>query len=221
MALIFGTHALRSHLGVGGGDLRATVGLTLLTLGAVAPLVWRAGSDSPAPFDVGTLSRVSRAALAPADAPRLGDRDTEGVVVMFGDLTCFACRDAYHRMRRTVRPGGAALVFRHFPLPLHPEAFRAATLAEAARERGRFWPFLDGVFENEAYSEETARGLLAGWGVAGSDRASVGGWRSRVLADERLARRLGFRVTPTLLLLSPNRTRVVSLDEAVGALATR
>lgn len=46
--------------------------------------------------------------------------------------------------------GQLRLVFRHFPLiRLHPHAQHAAEVAEAAGERGRFWPMHELLFQRQ------------------------------------------------------------------------
>jgi protein-disulfide isomerase len=39
-------------------------------------------------------------------------------------------------------------VYRHFPLPNHPNAQPAAEAAECAAEQGKFWPYHDRLFAN-------------------------------------------------------------------------
>ena len=87
--------------------------------------------------------------LGPADAPV--------TLVEYGDFECPYCAKAYpivssilKRMSDSVR-----FAFRHFPLTqLHPHAQHAAEMAEAAGERGHFWPMHDLLFENQKALED-------------------------------------------------------------------
>ena len=226
MASLFGVHALRAYRGDerdAGSPYVAAIS-TMLVL-SVATFHARNLAFSLVPYDAVALRRVSIETLLPPGAHRLGARDATTTVVMFGDLTCPACQSAYRRLRRAARPGGAALVFRHFPLPSHPDAIRAAMRAEAAGEVGRFWAFLDHAYTFEVYTDETADDALAELKVdcsgLGSEKGRGRHLRARVLADARLARKLGFQVTPTLLVVREGRVRVAELDGAVAVLGAR
>jgi protein-disulfide isomerase len=41
------------------------------------------------------------------------------------------------------------IVWKHFPLDMHPDAPLAALASEAAKEQGKFWPFHDKVFASQ------------------------------------------------------------------------
>jgi protein-disulfide isomerase len=45
-------------------------------------------------------------------------------------------------------PKDVKLVFKNFPLPMHPFARKAAAAALAADKQGKFWQFSDKLFEN-------------------------------------------------------------------------
>jgi protein-disulfide isomerase len=62
-------------------------------------------------------------------------------------------------------------VYRHFPLPRHPHAERAAEAAEAAAEQGRFWPMHDLLF---AHQDQLDDASLVRWAAeAGCDAEIV------------------------------------------------
>ncbi len=71
---------------------------------------------------------------------RLGPADAGVVVVVFGDYECPYCRRAERALEALQEeyPADLAVVFRHFPLPSHPNAYKAAVLAECAVEQNRF-----------------------------------------------------------------------------------
>src|SRR5262245_7684755 len=45
-------------------------------------------------------------------------------------------------------PKDVRFVFKHFPLPMHPNARPAAEAAEFARQHGKFWELHDLLFQN-------------------------------------------------------------------------
>jgi len=80
----------------------------------------------------------------PLDAPLL--------LVEYGDYQCPYCVAAYPIVKRVQKHLGKRLrfVFRNFPLTnMHPDAQRAAEIAEAAGAQGKFWEMHDHLFENQ------------------------------------------------------------------------
>lgn len=71
---------------------------------------------------------------------RLGAEDAKVVVVEFGDYECPYCKRLYPHLEAFLEtfPNDVALVYRHFPLDFHPNAHRAARIAECAGSLGRF-----------------------------------------------------------------------------------
>src|SRR5262245_39813912 len=80
-----------------------------------------------------------------------GPDRAEFELVMYGDFQCPYCTAAYPILRRIRdRMAGRLLfVFRHFPLrEIHPDAERAAEVAEAAGAQGAFWQMHDRMYES-------------------------------------------------------------------------
>lgn len=101
-------------------------------------------------------------------------------------------------------PNDVRHVFRHFPLPIHEHAARAAQAAIEAQRQGAFWPYHDHVFRNQAamtdpdlvgYAE--ALGLDSG----AFERALADGThQARMHADMELGISLAVRGTPTFFI---------------------
>jgi len=96
------------------------------------------------------------------------------------------------------------IVWKHQPLPFHPEALPAALAAEAARQQGKFWEMHDKLFENqrslsassyEVWAKEL--GLDLGKFKAAMADPQV---KERVLADQELANKVGANGTPTFFV---------------------
>src|SRR5436853_6377104 len=91
-------------------------------------------------------------AVGPADAPV--------TLVEYGDFECPYCGMAYPIVASILRRMGDSIrfVFRHFPLTqVHPHAQHAAEMAEAATDRGKFWPMHDQLFQNQEALEDEDR----------------------------------------------------------------
>lgn len=82
----------------------------------------------------------------------LGPPDAPFQLLEYGDYECPFCGMAHPIVKSIQRRLGDQLLFayRHFPLSqVHPHAALAAEAAEAAGERGRFWPMHDMLFQNQ------------------------------------------------------------------------
>ena len=85
-------------------------------------------------------------------SPRVGAEAAPVQVVVFSDFECPYCRRAAPVLRRVAAafPNDVSLIWRHFPLGIHPSAPRAAEAAQCAEDQGRFWEFHDALFSQSA-----------------------------------------------------------------------
>ncbi|MEA2723351.1 MAG: hypothetical protein QOH59_1122 [Gemmatimonadales bacterium] len=82
----------------------------------------------------------------------LGPPDAPVTLVEYGDYECPYCGMAYPIVESVRRRMGDNMrfVFRHFPLTqIHPHAQHAAEMAEAAGDRGKFWPMHSMLYQNQ------------------------------------------------------------------------
>jgi protein-disulfide isomerase len=82
----------------------------------------------------------------------LGPPDAPVTLVEYGDFQCPYCRAAHFVMQNVLADMGDELrfVFRHMPLTqVHPMAEMAAEASEAGGAQGKFWPYHDGLYENQ------------------------------------------------------------------------
>ncbi len=175
---------------------------TALTLIALAGLAC-GGSPTPTP----QLVRVPL-----GDSPQRGPADAWVTIVEFADFQCPFCGQAEPTVEQLLAayPTDVRLVFKHFPLPQHPNARPAANAAECARAQGTppngfFWEMHDLLFANQGALGATA---LAGYAaqISGLD---VAAWQTcfdakqfdaRVTADEELGASVGVGGTPTFAI---------------------
>jgi protein-disulfide isomerase len=82
--------------------------------------------------------------------PSKGPADAPIVIVEFSDFQCPFCQRANPTVDQVLKTYGDKIrfVYRHYPLPNHPDARPAAEAAECADEQGRFWPYHDQLFAN-------------------------------------------------------------------------
>lgn len=81
-----------------------------------------------------------------------GSLDAKVTIVEYGDYQCPACSVASGIVNQIMEEykGKVKLIYRHFPLPQHPFAFKAAISAECAGEQGKFWDMHKALYADQA-----------------------------------------------------------------------
>jgi protein-disulfide isomerase len=158
---------------------------------------------------------VVAAAAAPAapvaidvrpDDPVRGNPKAPVTIVLFSDFQCPFCARVGPTLEEAQRTYGdkVRVVWKHQPLPFHPNALPAAKAAEAAREQGKFWQMHDRLFSSqrelspdayERFAREIGLDLRR---FQESVRSGQG--QARIEDDQRLAARIGAQATPTMFV---------------------
>jgi protein-disulfide isomerase len=162
---------------------------------------------APAPQAVPAAAAVAPASLeVRADDPIRGNAKAPVTIVLFSDFQCPFCARVEPTLEEAQRTYGdkVRIVWKHQPLPFHPNALPAAKAAEAAREQGKFWQMHDRLFQAQrelspdAY-ERIAREL--GLDLRRFQESLKGGKaQTRIDEDQRLAARIGAQATPTMFV---------------------
>jgi len=82
---------------------------------------------------------------------RMGSAQARVQLIEFADFECPFC-GSLHKTLETVReryPTQVALIYVHFPLPMHRFAVPAARVAECAGDQGRFEAMYDQLFDGQ------------------------------------------------------------------------
>jgi protein-disulfide isomerase len=151
-----------------------------------------------------------------------GDPDAALVVIEVSDFQCPFCRrhtletqpaidEAY------VDTGQIMWVFKHLPLPMHPQAQLAGAASECAGEQGAFWEMHDLLFETvDAWAvdppDEVLVGLAAGLGLDDDAFAACLAGRTAlesVLSDLNELSGV-ISSTPTFILIQDGRAQGLS-----------
>ena len=111
---------------------------------------------------VGCAEQSSLPASAERDADGRyfrGNGQAKVVLEQWSDFQCPACAAVKPALDMLLNTYGAdiKLVYRHFPLSMHPQAIPAARAAEAAGLQGAFWPMADALL---AHQGEMAQGAV-------------------------------------------------------------
>jgi protein-disulfide isomerase len=151
-----------------------------------------------APDQVKNLDISGAASKGPEGAPI--------VIVEFADFECPACAAARPVVEGVFEqhPGQVRLIFKHFPLGMHPNAEKAARAAVAAQRQNKFWELYGLLFDNQsALSPENVEKLAekAGLDMARfrQDRDSEAVADS-VARDRKHGEALALDSTPTLYI---------------------
>ena len=83
-------------------------------------------------------------------APSKGPQNARVTLVEFSDFECPYCSRAAGEVDALLKmfPNDIRLVYKQFPLSMHPHARMAAAAALAANEQGKFWQMHDKLFAN-------------------------------------------------------------------------
>ncbi len=117
-----------------------------------------AANVAAAPVAAAPAPRTHLAVSVRPDDPMTGARHAAVTVVEFSDFQCPFCSRAVGPVKEVEQAFGmdVRIVWKHMPLPFHPNALPAAIAAEAARQQGKFWEMHDKLFANQqALSEAT------------------------------------------------------------------
>jgi protein-disulfide isomerase len=139
---------------------------------------------------------------------RIGPPTARVTLVEFGDFECPVCRHfatGALRMARASYPGDLQVVFRHYPLRYHKQAYPAARAAECAANQGAFEAFHDSLFATkDSLGNKSFHDIAVGTGVR--DLVAFDACYSKtdslptISRDIAAADRLKIRGTPALLI---------------------
>lgn len=81
-----------------------------------------------------------------------GPANAKVKIVEYSDFQCPACKRAvpYFKEFREEYPNDVSIQFKHFPLDGHLWAATAHQAAECGGEQGKFWPFHDKLYDEQA-----------------------------------------------------------------------
>ena len=180
----------------------------VLIIGLITLLVFVGiiAASQAKPIQEPTLEKVDAAVLITESTHLLGKPDAPVTIIEFSDFQCPACayfypvlKEYYQKNKDILRIG-----YRHFPLPTHVNARRAAEASEIAGAHGLFWEYAKVLFENqEILTRENLIDFAQKLGMNVDDFAKdldTGTYKAVVDADAAAARELKLNATPTVFI---------------------
>ena len=197
---------------------------------AAATLLWIVLTDRQADtVNTGGVERFEMPVVVdpPPPASVKGDPGARVAIIEFSDFECPFCgqhaRDTYPRlMDEYVDTRKVQYVFRHYPLSIHPRAFRAAEAVECAGREGVYWEMHDLVFGADGALAEDD--LLRYATILDLDSAAFAGClkngvaAERVTEDRQHGEALGVTATPTFFFARVDGDGRLSLAAKVSGL---
>jgi protein-disulfide isomerase len=154
--------------------------------------------------------------VVPTDHVR-GNPNAKFTIIEYADFQCPYCTKMHEAMRGIIKERDTRWVFRHFPIPGHPLAAKAAEASECAGDQGKFWEYSDALFELKAPMTEgtflkVAQDLKLDWMVF-SVCVSSGKYSKAVAAQYEAGVKKKITGTPTFYLNGKRFDGFVPVEE--------
>jgi protein-disulfide isomerase len=172
-----------------------------------ASIIEKGATSKPAPqAQPQQQAAAVRKVDVPDTSPSFGPKHAKVTIVEWSDFECPFCGRVVPTLAKIKETYGkdVRVVFRHQPLPFHPNAKPAAEASMAAHEQGKFWEMHDKLFSNqsaldratfEKYAQEL--GLDMGKFKAALDSNK---YDEYIVQDSTQGAQLGATGTPTFFI---------------------
>ncbi|MBI2310193.1 thioredoxin domain-containing protein [Candidatus Collierbacteria bacterium] len=159
----------------------------------------------------------------------LGNRNSRLLFIVYSDLECPFCKLFHHTTKQILEEykDNLAIVYRHFPLDIHPKARKEAEAVECAQEIGKpddFWKLVDKIFEvtpsNNGLNPDDLPKLAMQIGLNENkfkDCLSSGKFAQRVESDYSQGSRAGISATPSSVIIDTKTGKTKTITGAVQA----
>jgi protein-disulfide isomerase len=141
-----------------------------------------------------------------ATGPAKGPETAPVTIVEFSDFQCPFCSKIIPTLDQVKAKYGdkVRIVFRQFPLGMHPQAQKAAEASLCANEQGKFWQLHDFMFQNQQQlAVESLKAKAAELGLNAESFGScldTGKFASKVAEDMEAGSAAGVSGTPALFI---------------------
>ena len=153
-----------------------------------------------------SLKEVSKEGLLSEHTYTRGNPDASVTLVEFSDFECPFCKAVLPMLDDLAKlyPNQLKIALRHFPLPQHRFAGKAAEGAQIAGSMGKYWEYVDILFENQEKLDVPNLILYAQKIGLDPEKFKTmlegGSTSSQVASDVEYGRGIGINSTPTFYL---------------------
>lgn len=175
-----------------------------------------AGGPAASPTVAAAEALALKIAFRPVDAARdhiRGPENAKVTLIEYSDTECPFCKRFHPTLQQAIReyPNDVRWVYRHFPLTaLHAKALKESEATECAGEQGKFWEYVDLLFERTPSNDQLDPAQLpviakdAGLDAAKFEEClSSGRMAPRVQEDLDDAQKAGGQGTPYTVIVGP------------------
>jgi len=145
-------------------------------------------------------------------------------ILEFTDLECPYCKQFHNTMTQVMQKydGKVRWAFKNFPLNIHPKAQKEGEAAQCASAQGKFWEYIDKVFERTPSNNKMEDAEI--YKIAdelGLDRTKFDGCltngesTSIITTDANQAQALGATGTPFVLVLDKTGNVIATIPGAL------
>lgn len=192
-------------------ETKVLLGIGVFTVGIMLAGIFLINKPATTSSDLTTSPTVAPSILIRKDSFQTNKNNTQVTVVEFGDFQCPACAAAQPTVNRLKEEYNRMVnfVYRHYPLPQHKNAYKAALAAEAAGEQGKFWEMHDVLFENQNEWSESDNPVEIFLNYAGDlelnkdqfkEAIETEKFKQKILTDEQDGGVARIRYTPTFFI---------------------
>jgi protein-disulfide isomerase len=159
--------------------------------------------------------RIQVAATGPAKGPA----NAPVTIVEFSDFQCPFCSRLIPSIQEVEKKYGdkVRLVFRQYPLPMHPNAQKAAEASLCANDQGKFWQLHDAMFANQnalAVDQLKAKAAELGLNADKFNKCLDSGEKAATIqADQKAGQEVGVNGTPALFINGRFINGAVPIDQ--------
>ena len=197
--------------------IKRNIPILAIVLASLAVLVGIVIISQKQPGPTG-LERVDESELIADHTFVRGPDNAQATLVEFADFQCPYCATVHPLIESllTKYPQTLKFAYRHFPLPQHPFARKAAIAAQAAGKQEKFWEYHNMLYENQDQINDT--NITAFAKTIGLDMKKFetdtqsGELADQVSKDAAVGTRLGVNSTPTFFL-NGRRINLNSLND--------
>lgn len=177
--------------------------IALLTIGAFIFIVL---SSQNQVLDTEVKKVVENDVLLSGNPKIRGEATASATLVEFSDFECPACQAFFPTVKELEEKfkGKLKVIYRHYPIPRHQFARKAAEASEVANAQGKFWEYHDILFEKSpSLSADELKQYAKDLGLDTerfNKELDEGKYASAVEADYKLGVSLKVSATPTFYL---------------------